>query len=323
MEKLNPARKLAHIISRHSNWTADGVTRFYNTASVYAGRDNWIKFLKVALLAAGMAFCSAGVFFFFAYNWAEMHPFAKLGILQGVIMILVLASIVIKSKLFVKQILLIAASLMAGALFAVFGQIYQTGADAYDFFLGWTIFIAIWVLTADFAALWLVFIGLINTTILTFFDQDDDTWSLIARCNILFAVNMFATISLIYFGQVIKVIRNKPNWLVQIISLAAVTSLTFSIIDSIFDSQHLHTGIAVICLVIFYPAAISYGILTKSVFWIGMICFSLIAITSAVLTKPFDEAAGIFLFIAAFIVGSTTLLIYQLLKLKKKWSNEN
>jgi uncharacterized membrane protein len=323
MDKLNPGRKRAHIISRHSNWTAEGVSRFYSTASVYARRQNWVKFLKVALLAAGMAFCSAGVFFFFAYNWADMHPFAKLGILQGIILVLVLASIIIKSNLFVKQILLTAASLMAGALFAVFGQIYQTGADAYDFFLGWTLFIAIWVLITDFSALWLLFIGLINTTIFFFFEQDINRWSFIACCNILFAVNMFATISFIYFGQVKNFLRYKPNWLIQIVSLAAVTSLTFSIIDGIFGDQHIHMVIAMICLLVFYPLSIWFGVLTKSLFWIGTICFSLIAITSALIAKPFDAEGGLFLFISAFVIGSTSVLIYQLLKLKKKWSDEN
>jgi uncharacterized membrane protein len=323
MDKLNPGRKLAHIISRHSNWAADGVTRFFNTQSVYARRQIWVKFLKVTLLAAGMAFCAAGVFFFFAYNWANMHPFAKLGMLQGVILILVLAAVIIKSNLFVKQILLTAASLMAGALFAVFGQIYQTGADAYDFFLGWTVFIAIWVFIADFSALWLVFIGLINTTIFFFFEQDLNSWPFIARSNVHFALNMFATISFIYFGQVKKITRYKPDWLVQIISLAAVSSLTFSIIDGIFGNQHIHAAIAVMCLLVFYPAALWYGVYNKSLFWIGTICFSLIAIASALFTKPFDADGGIFLFITAFIIGSTTLLIYQLLKLKKKWSDEN
>jgi uncharacterized membrane protein len=323
MNKLNPARKLAHIISRHSNLTADGVTRFYRASSVYAGRQNWIKFLNAALPAAGMAFSCAGVFFFFAYNWANMHPFAKLGILQGVILLLVLTSIIIKSKLFVKQILLTAASLMAGALFAVFGQIYQTGADAYDFFLGWTVFIAIWVFIADFSALWLVFIVLINTTIFYFFEQDINFWPFIARCNIHFAVNMFATISFIYFGQVKKITRNKAGWLIQFIALAAIASLTFSVIDSIFENQHIHTTIAVVCLLIFYSLALWYGVLTKSLFWIGSICFSLIAIASALFTKPFDADSGIFLFIAVFVIGSTSVLIYQLLKLKKKWSYEN
>ena len=45
------------------------------------------------------------------------------------------------------------ATFLIGTLFAVFGQIYQTGADAYDLFLGWTLFTILWAVAIRFAPL--------------------------------------------------------------------------------------------------------------------------------------------------------------------------
>lgn len=322
MNQPNAGRKIAHIISRNSNWTSNGVIRFYKANGVYARKVKWISFLKIFLLASGMAFCAAGIFFFFAYNWSAMHPFAKLGIAQGLVTIPALLAVFLKSQVFVKRILLTASSLMTGVLFAVFGQIYQTGADTYDFFLAWSLFIAIWVVVADFAPLWLIFVILINTTVFFFFEQDVRVWIENARMNIHFAINMFFVLMFLWSGQM-KILKNKPGWLIQIIALCAITSLTLSVIFGIYGHQNIHFPIAIVCLLVFFTLAILYGLRSRSFFWLSTIGFSLIAIICALIIKPFDDLELSFLFVSVFIIGSTSLLIYQLLQLKKRWFNEN
>ena len=53
---------------------------------------------------------------------------------------------------------MIAASVLAGGLLAVVGQVYQTGADAFELFIAWTILILPWVLASRSAAHWLLWL---------------------------------------------------------------------------------------------------------------------------------------------------------------------
>ena len=129
--------------------------------ALYANKKEWNRFLSIFLLAVGIGFTVSGIIFFFAYNWNDLPKFAKLGIVE----VLLVSSVFTRWSRLVKQILLTGATFLIGTLFAVFGQIYQTGADAYDLFLGWTLFTILWAVAARFAPLWLTFIGLLCTTI--------------------------------------------------------------------------------------------------------------------------------------------------------------
>jgi uncharacterized membrane protein len=133
---------------------------------VYNDKDAWSKFLRLFLISLGVGFTTAGIIFFFAYNWADLHKFIKIGLVEGVVIATALAAVYSRIPSDIRNILLTGASILVGVLYAVFGQIYQTGANAYDLFLGWTLFITLWVLISNFAPLWLVFIILINTTVL-------------------------------------------------------------------------------------------------------------------------------------------------------------
>jgi len=102
-------------------------------SDVYSSALAWKKFLRILLIVFAIGFTTAGIIFFFAFNWNGLHRFAKLGLVEFVLTAVLLLAIWIKNSL-VKNILLLAASLIVGALFAVFGQAYPTSATAFDFF---------------------------------------------------------------------------------------------------------------------------------------------------------------------------------------------
>ncbi|ULT43759.1 DUF2157 domain-containing protein [Niabella defluvii] len=88
-----------------------------------------------------------------------------------------------------RSIILTGAAALVGVLFAVFGQVYQTGANAYDFFLAWVIFISLWVWVSNFAALWLLYLLLVNTTIVLYAEQVAQNWQGIFVLTLLFVVD--------------------------------------------------------------------------------------------------------------------------------------
>jgi uncharacterized membrane protein len=69
------------------------------------------------------------------------------------------------------QIALTAASVLVGALLAVYGQTYQTGADPYGLFLTWALLVAPWVIAARFTALWVIEVILVDLALMLWWSQ--------------------------------------------------------------------------------------------------------------------------------------------------------
>ncbi len=115
----------------------------------------------LVLLAVGTGL--AGIIFFFAYNWADMHRFAKLGLIQALTLGALGAHVVLRSRasLF-SQAALFAASVFVGVFFATFGQIYQTGADAWQLFAAWAALVTPWVVLSRNQPHWLLWLVLVH-----------------------------------------------------------------------------------------------------------------------------------------------------------------
>lgn len=123
-------------------------------------RDNdfWTGWSGHALLGLGLVHVLAGIICFFAFNWADMPPFVKFGVIAGAIVVSALSSWRISPHRPAGQALLICASVLSGVLLAVIGQVYQTGADAFQLFAAWALVILPWVLVSRSAAHWAVWV---------------------------------------------------------------------------------------------------------------------------------------------------------------------
>lgn len=131
----------------------------------------WFSWAGQMLLLLGSTLVLAGIIFFFAYNWAEMSRFLKFGIIEAGIAGCVLAAHQRGLQQLSGKILLLSASVLVGVLLAVYGQVYQTGADAFGLFLGWAALIFAWVIIGEFAALWLLWLVLLNTGAILYWQQ--------------------------------------------------------------------------------------------------------------------------------------------------------
>ncbi|WP_299104907.1 DUF2157 domain-containing protein [uncultured Tenacibaculum sp.] len=316
MEKIE--REDIHIISRHSNWSERSIDKILKQ-EIYSNKQSWQKFLRLFFISLGISFTTAGIIFFFAYNWADLHKFIKIGLIEGLIVISTLTLLLSKVSLDIKKILLTGASVLVGVLFAVFGQIYQTGANAYDFFLGWTIFITLWVAISNFAPLWLIFITLINTTLILYTQQVAHDWSEVFVFTLLFIINILFLTTFLYGKKINKEIKI-PIWFSNLIALTALSFSTLGIIFGIFDKTQKSFFILIIITSILYGIGIKYGLKVKSGFYLSIIPFSIIIIISALLIK-ISDGAGIFFIISLFVIGSVTLVIKNLIDLQKKWIN--
>ena len=311
-------REDIHIINRHSNWSEKSINNLLKK-EIYTTATSWQKFLRLFFITLGIGFTTTGVLFFFAYNWADLHKFIKIGIIETLIVSLIAIVLFSKINLDIKNILLTGASILVGVLFAVFGQIYQTGANAYDFFLGWTLFITLWVVISNYAPLWLVFIILINTTLILYTQQVAHSWSEIFVFTLLFSINLVFLIAALAGKRFIPKL-NAPAWFSNIIALATVSFSTIGICFGIFDKLEVTFMVLLIATTLLYLLGIKYGLKVKSGFYLSIISFSVIITITTFFIKLSNDA-GMFLFISLFIVASVTYVIKTLISLQKKWKN--
>ncbi|MBX3239210.1 MAG: DUF2157 domain-containing protein [Chitinophagaceae bacterium] len=307
-----------HTISRHSNWTETGIEKALKEF-VYSDRGAWQKFLRMFLVTLGIGFSVSGIVFFFAYNWDGLNKYIKIGLIEMLIVAATVFVLFSKVNIVIRNITLTGAAMLVGVLFAVFGQIYQTGANAYDFFLGWTAFVTLWVLVANFAPLWLLYIILLNTTLILYAEQVAYSWSELFLSGLLFILNAGLLSGFMFFSRKNKQIV--PGWFLHTLALWVAGLATYAIVIGIFKPG-LMFWVVVLLMGIIYYAGIMTAIKERKIFYPAVISLSLVIIISALLLEISNDEA-MFLFISLFIIGSITLVIKKLIDLQKKWSNEN
>jgi len=311
-------RELIHINALNSEQSEANIERAL-TENVYAEKQAWSKFFHFFLLALGVGFAVSGIIFFFAYNWDDMHKFVKMGIVWTLLTGCIIFVLRAPASETVKNIVLTGAALLVGGLFAVFGQTYQTGADAWQLFFVWTVFIAAWVVAANFAPLWLVFLVLVNATVSLFWLQsllNDDLLLL----DILFCINAgFVIISEVLFLK--HKPKQKPEWLLNTVGLCAVAVITFAVVVEIVQ-WYSKNGVIVILspllAVSAFTAGIIRGVKTKTVFYPALISVCIIACFSTLLAEIIDDAVAATLIIGIFIIAAGILSVRNILKLKNR-----
>lgn len=123
----------------------------------------WQKFIHHMFSLLGVILFICGLIFFMAWNWEDMHRFAKFGLLQGVFIVFGAWAALRWNRSWDARLALLGTSLMAGALLALYGQVYQTGANAWELFRAWAVVSAFIALAGQATAFW--FIAWITSTL--------------------------------------------------------------------------------------------------------------------------------------------------------------
>lgn len=140
---------------------------------VYPSKRTWLDFFNKALLIIGAVALVLSLVFFIAYNWQNLGKIGKFALVEGALAITIAIYVALSFRRqfqLIRQLLLLIASIITGSLLALFGQVYQTGADTWQLFFAWAILITPWVVIARFPALWLLWLGLINAFLLLYLD---------------------------------------------------------------------------------------------------------------------------------------------------------
>jgi len=211
---------------------------FAAASAVVRPASCWFAWARRMLLLLGSTLVLAGVIFFFAYNWSDIGKFAKFGLIESVIIACVVGACLCGRGRLSGKTLILSASVLVGVLLAVYGQIYQTGADAYELFFGWAALILGWVIVSQFAALWVVWLTLVNIGAWLYWEQVGDAQGIRYESLCLAAAALNAAALALREVGVRKGLQwLAGQWLRGVLIAAPLVTLSFPVFDLIFEFE--------------------------------------------------------------------------------------
>ena len=211
--------------------------RHYALALLYP-HYRWGLWTARLLLALGTALALAGVIYFFAFNWAKIPPAVKLAAIEAALIGCLAMACRASLKTPPGQLWLLAASVLTGVFLAVFGQIYQTGADAWQLFALWAALTLGWAGVAAFAAQWLLWLLLANMALGLWWDQaalaSAEMEALIFVWLILFNGAALALREYFAAGRAWLAAR----WTRRLLTIAVLLLMLFSALAWIFEAEN-------------------------------------------------------------------------------------
>jgi uncharacterized membrane protein len=148
--------------------TPTKVEALLDLADARPSRAEGLRFLGLCLRIAGILSLAAGLVFFVAANWARIAVFGRFALVEAVLVACVFVAFWKPPPRFAGRGALFLAFIATGALLALFGQTYQTGADVYELFLSWALSGLPLVVAAQWGAVSATWVLVLNLSLLLF-----------------------------------------------------------------------------------------------------------------------------------------------------------
>lgn len=200
--------------------------------------QGWLLFLRATFALAGLLSLVCGIIFFFAWNWQALPKLLKFSLLEGAI--IALAVIVwwrwaqIGARLAV-----LAIGMLIGVLFAVYGQVYQTGAESWTLFRAWALALALLACFARMTTLWFFCWLVANIAFLLRLDGWLD-FPFNNTLSLLYQVALLAALVVWY------ALKRSPDWLFRVMLFWTLTILTLACGSKIFDDYQSVSWLSVL-----------------------------------------------------------------------------
>lgn len=296
------------------DWTEAGrlepgdLARALRVAGAIPGAAEWRRFLDGLLLGLGVVLLGAGVVFFVAANWQELGRYAKFALVELPIVLALAACWRFGLDSPAGKAALVAAALLTGALLALVGQVYQTGADPWELFAAWAAAIAIWVAVARMPALWLLWLALLNVAVALYFaafggilgfvfGTRETLWALFALDTAALAAwEVLAALGVDWLRE---------RWALRALAVASGGAATWLAVWSVLDFGRVG-GWGIAAYAAWLGAAYAaYRLRTTDLFILAGSVLSVIVVVTAALARWLleRETAASFLFIGLAVVA--------------------
>lgn len=281
----------------------------------------WRWLLGRLLLLSGVLLLLGGIIFFFAWNWAALARGYKLSLALGLLTVFAAAAWSAVRRPQLQSAMLLACCLMAGALLALIGQQYQSGADIWQLFAFWALLILPWVWYSGSRACWLLLWLLTNLALWRYFAaaprwspllhwQPHNALLCIALANLCW-LWLFERFALRGFGL-------PGRWLMRASGLAMLGSLTLAAVAVWWDSSFLWPALLLPFLLV--PGVVLYRWLRPDLFLLALQGFSLIAVSSSALAALLEHIDTFFFLntLGIYVIGTSAGLSVWLHRLHRE-----
>jgi uncharacterized membrane protein len=287
----------------------------------------WQTYIDHLLLWLGSLALAGAALFFIAYNWNDIGRFAKFGMVESLISVAVVAYWKMNEKAMVGKALLLVATILLGVLLALYGQTYQTGADTWQLFLTWALLMLPWALAGRYAAIWVLWLTLINLVIVLYFKTFDNAifWiafdSGTAALWLTFAFNTLALFAWEFLAGIWRWLAER--WAIRLLATASGISVTWLALHAIFDDAGDGIAYGLVWAIWLAAMYFVYHKLKPDLFMLAGGCLSGIVVLVTFLSKHLlhDASAGGFLFLAALIIGLGTGAAVWLRNVHSAWQS--
>jgi uncharacterized membrane protein len=277
-------------------------------AGVLPGAREWRNFLDRLLLWSGAVALATAVVFFIAYNWNDLGKYAKFGLVEVFLVAAVLGYWRLDPEGASGKASLLVAAILLGALLALFGQTYQTGADTWELFANWAGLMLPWVVIGRFAGLWVLWVAIVNTAIVFYFfvfpgllgvafSTERQLWTLFAFNTLVLVAWELAARRFAWLAE---------RWAPRLLATASGAIATLLMLQTIFDWKEV-SGVAVAVYLAWLGCAFAaYRVKGRDVLILAGGCLSIIVVVTTFLGKNLltgREEAGAFLFISLAVIA--------------------
>lgn len=280
----------------------------------------WMRFVQVLTLTLGSGLMLAGIIFFFAYNWALMHRWVKMGIAVALILAVFAVAIKVKMSDFTRKITVSVLCGVVGVFWAIFGQVYQTTADSYVFFLTWACCILAWVYIADFYPLWTIFIVLMSMGVIPLFPDKD--WFLTLL--MLYGVAWIAFF--VFAPKYLPSLSTPPSWFTSALFTIEFGIAVFVVCLVIFHDALAFNGVEVVLNLLMafavVAATIWCALKQKNIWLYSMLFVGALCVLECLFFRYLLPALGIFYQIMLSVVA-LGLSAFAIIEQNNKWRQEN
>ncbi len=321
----------------------DGLAEFYSLdpprtaamlelAGARPSRAEGLRFLARYLHIAGVLSLAAGVVFFVAANWNKLAIFGRFALIELVLAACVALAFTRPPPAFIGRAATFLAFVSAGALLALFGQTYQTGADIYELFLTWALLGLPLAVAAQWSVASAAWVLVLNVALLLFCGWHPSgglLWAIFGGVHFRPAHFIMGAGWLnlaLWFAFEYRRVDAAPDWVRRLMLSCAFGFGTWGGVlgvmggDLVYDDMKsdprtvLALGIAMAAVVVYafrrrtdvYPLAVVMGtFIIVSMVWLARVV-------------EFRDA-GTFLLLALWLIGTSTAAGRILTVLTRRW----
>lgn len=313
----------------------EGVNAALDAANARPTRDELRRFATSTMRLAATLSIAAGVIFFVAANWDEIAVLGRFALVEALLVASAGLALWKAPPQLLGRCVLLFAFAMAGVLFALFGQTYQTGADVYELFLTWSLLGLPLVVAAQWSVSWAAWVVVLNVCLSLFCGLRPEAgwlWFLISGTNLELAELLLAPmmINLTLWGlrehvELTRWSEMAPPWLGRLILACAVAFGTWAGALAIVGAEgRARHPLVMLFVTIAFVGAGTYAVRKRvDVFPLAAIAGSAIILTTIALAEAIDfHDEGIFFLLAIWLVASSTVSGRLLMRLVRSWARE-